>query len=165
MLMENALVTKARSIYGMLLKEEDFNQLVKKKSVEEVASYLRTHPFYLEAFSGVAEQNMNRKRLEEIIRKYHFTQTLKLIRFAANKNKEFYEINIIEKEHEIIMSMIKSFISDEKYDVVLDLPIFFDKYSKLNLYEIAKTKNLNELVKALKNTPYYKILTINLKFY
>ncbi|WP_162140271.1 V-type ATPase subunit [Haploplasma axanthum] len=156
--MENALVTKARSIYGKLLKDEDFNQLIKKRTVGEVAAYLRAHPFYFEAFSGVSDQNINRKRLEEIIRKYHFTQTLKLIKFAANKNKPFYEINVIEKEHQIIMSMLKSYISDDKYDVINDLPIFFDRYSKLDLYEISKTKNIKELVVALKGTVYEKIM-------
>jgi len=158
MLMENALVTKIRAIYGKMLNDNDFMQLIKKKSVFDIASYLKNHPFYQEAFKTTLDQNINRKRLEEIIRKYHFLQTLKLIKFVASKNKKFYEINIIEKEHQIIMSMLKSYISDDKYDVVENLPIFFDKYSKMNLLEISKTKNIMELVAALKETNYAKIL-------
>ncbi|CCV64003.1 cation exporting V-type ATPase, subunit C [Alteracholeplasma palmae J233] len=158
MLLENALVTKARAIYGKLLNEDDFTQLVKKKSVEEVASYLRSHPFYLEAFSGVSDQNLNRKRLEETIKKYHFSQVLKLIRYSAAKYKSFYQIDVIHKEHDIILSMIKSFISDESYDVINDLPIFFDQYSKLDLLQISKSKNLSDLVDSLKETSYYKLL-------
>ena len=165
MFLENALITKMRAIYGKSLKSDDLNQLIKKKSVSEVATYLKAHEFYKEAFEGISDQSINRKRLEEIIKKHHFTQTLKLMRYTAKKNKSFYEINIIEKEHQIILSMLRSYISDDEYDVVNDLPIFFDKYSKLDLFEISKTKNINELVESLKNTDYSDLLKpyVNIK--
>ena len=38
-------------------------------------------------------------------------------------------------EHEVILAMIRSFISSDEYDVVSQIPYYFDRYSKIDFVD------------------------------
>ncbi|HEY8405403.1 MAG TPA: V-type ATPase subunit [Acholeplasma sp.] len=154
----NALITKIKTMHAYDLKAEDYNELLKKRSISDMASYLKKHPAYRDILSTVSDATLNRSRLEEIIRRQKFNQIIKLIKFIRLKDKTFYQLNLLHREHEVILSMIRSFISHEPYDVIASLPHYFDQYSKIDFEEMAKATNLKELVASLQGTKYAKML-------
>ncbi len=154
----NALITKIKSLYALRIQPEDYEVLLKKRSLSELTAYLKTLPNYRDILMGINESMVHRDRLEEQIKKNHFSLMMKLIRFIKMKDEDFYRIHVVAKEHDVILSVVKSFISDESYDVVAQLPVFFDKYSRLDILKMSQSTNLSELVESLKNTPYYALL-------
>jgi len=155
---QNALVTKIKTIRSNDLKTSDYNELLKKRSITDVASYLKKHPGYIEVLSKVSENSVNRSRLESLIRRQKFNDLMRIIKFLKMKDQSFYLLSLLHQEHEVLLSMIRSFISSEAYDVVKDLPVYFNQYSKIDFEAIALTKNLSEFVAALNNTKYYDML-------
>ncbi len=154
----NALITKIKTIHANDLKAEDYKELLKKTNITDVTSYLKKHPAYQEVLLGIPEHLVNRSRLESLIRRQKFDQMMRIIKFLTTSDKSFYLLSLLHQEHKVLLSMIRSFISHEVYDVVADLPVYFDRYSKINFGEIAKTTDLKQLVAALENTKYQKML-------
>ncbi|HRX92428.1 MAG TPA: V-type ATPase subunit, partial [Candidatus Izemoplasmatales bacterium] len=65
----NAMVVKIKAIHGRLLKANDFEELSKKKSVPEIAAYLKNHPNYQDMLSDIQESSIHRGQLEGLIKK------------------------------------------------------------------------------------------------
>lgn len=169
---DNALITKIKTLHANDLRAEDYLELIKKSSVFDVAAYLKKHDAYKEILQTIPEGSLNRSRLEGLIRRNKFNQTIKLIKFLTLKDKSFYSISLIHMEHEVILTMIRSFISSDEYDVVEQIPYYFDRYSKIDFVKLTKTTDMESLVNVLEGTryhamlkPYAHVKTENLRYY
>ncbi len=158
MFVGNALIAKARTLYGQCLKAYDYEQLLKKKSVNEIVIYLKNHPGYQDLLTNVDDNSVHRAQLEELIKKNSFAKIQKIVHFVSLQDSDFYQINVVHREVEVILAMIRSFISYEEQNVIATLPLYFDKYSKLNLEAIVKTHDIQSLMLALGDLPYARIL-------
>lgn len=158
MFVGNALIVKARTIFGKSLRTADYEQLLKKRSVPEVAAYLKNHPGYSEILENVQVDSIRRAQLEDIVRKNCFNRIQKVVNFVKLKDSDFFEINVVHREHQIILALIRAFISYEEKDLIASLPIFFDKYSQLNFEVLVKSKNIHDLIGALGNLAYADLL-------
>ncbi len=154
----NALITKIKTMHANDLKADDYKELLKKRSITDMANYLKKHPAYRDILSTISDATLNRSRLEELIRRQKFNQIIKLVKFIHLKDKTFYHLNFLHREHEVILAMVRSFISHEEFDVVASLPVYFDQYSKIDFETMSKATDLKELVAALSNTKYAKML-------
>lgn len=154
----NAIVAKAKAMFGRSLKEKDYQELIKKQTLGEVVSYLKAHPSYSEALGNVSEQLIRRSQLEHIIKENYFNEVLKLIKFAYMKDASFYELYILKMESNLILDAIRTIISPEPDTIIPKVPTYFLHHSTFDVQALAEAKNMQELVAILGNTPYHKIL-------
>lgn len=154
----NALISKAKSMYGQFLKPSDYDKLIKYHSVADLVGFLKKHPNYQDILKDVSEHAIHRGNLEALIKKNAFDKVLKLMKSVYSKDAEYYELNIVKQENEIILSVIRTFISDEIEDNKGRIPYFFDTHSDIDIKKILKVENFEALIEALKDTPYENIL-------
>lgn len=154
----NALISKAKSMYGQFLKPSDYEKLIKYHSVSDLVGFLKKHPHYQDILKDVSETSIHRGNLEALIKKNAFDNVIKLMKSVYSKDVKYYELNIVKQENEIILSAIRTFISDEVEDNKGKIPYFFDTHSEINIKNIIKAESFEELIEALKKTPYEKIL-------
>jgi V/A-type H+-transporting ATPase subunit C len=154
----NALISKAKSMYGQFLKPSDYEKLTKYHSVADIVGFLKKHPNYQDILKDVSEHAIHRGNLEALIRKNAFDNVLKLMKSVYSKDAEYYELNIVKQENEIILSVIRTFISDEIEDNKGKIPYFFDTHSGIDIKKILKVESFEALIEALKDTPYESIL-------
>ena len=102
----NALCIKAQAIYGNRILPEEYEQLCRKQSVADIASYLQSQPHYQEIFTDIAINGINRQQIEDLIDKCYFIQCGKLIRFAPKKQQPFYVQQIMYLEMEILVNKV-----------------------------------------------------------
>ncbi|MDR2822462.1 MAG: V-type ATPase subunit, partial [Acholeplasmatales bacterium] len=151
-------IAKAKSIYGLSLKEEDYERLIKVKDISDIVSYLKRTPNYSEIFKDVNEAIVHRGQIELLIKKNFFKTIFKLIKYAYDSDKSFYELNIIKQESEIILNTISNFISSDSVDILNKSPLFLDVHTKIDIIKVQKSTNYKELLESLVGTDYYKIL-------
>ena len=157
-LSNNAVITKAKSIYGHFLKTEDYERLVKMRSLPDLVGFLKKSVNYQEILYSVQEASIHRGQLELLIRKNAFEQILRLIKMVHSKDIEFYLLNIVQRETELILSTIRTIISMEFEDNIGKLPIFFEVHTKIDVHKMLKVQTYDDLLEAIKNSPYYQIL-------
>ena len=63
---EGVIVAKARSMHGEALSEEMYQELLHKKSVAEIAGYLKHETSYAPALKDVRENNIHRLHMQQI---------------------------------------------------------------------------------------------------
>jgi len=154
----NAIVSKAKSIYGNFLKPNDYEELVRMKSVSEVAAYLKKQPKYAETMRDVQEASIHRGQFEELIKITNFNSTIRLIRFVELKDKSFYELNLKIREIELILSTIRSIISENFEEALASFPTFFIRHAAFDIIKLSQVRTYSMLLEAIKGTRYYDIL-------
>lgn len=172
MFKDNALIIKIKSLYGNRLKEEDYDQLLKMKSIQELFLYLKSHNRYKELLKDVSGDNLHRKDLEILFRKSNFEIMLKLRNFLKMKEDKFYNIFIYSSEKDLILDKIHDIKNQINIKEIIILPNDYQKYTKINIDDLLNSKNLEELNKSIENSlykqilnPYKSIENSNINFY
>ena len=153
----NATVAKIRAMYGNRLKQADYDELVNKSSVAEIAEYLKKNTHYGKMLSSIDTVNIHRGFLEDLLKRYNFEMYLRIIDFEKLGNIEFYNFRIISGEINIIIDCLRH-INAKSAGQIENLPIYINKYTCFDLIEIAKVRSFDELLVFLKRTPYYDVL-------
>lgn len=153
-----AMISKSKSIYGTFLKADDYKKLMGLRSVGDIVSYLKKHPHFSNILKDVSEHTVHRGQLELLIRKNHFEHILKLIHVIYSKDLPYYELSILKQEHELLLSVIRTMISDDPEDLRGKIPYFFDMHTGLDLARILKAENFDDLLSALESSIYYEML-------
>jgi V/A-type H+-transporting ATPase subunit C len=154
----NAIITKAKTLYGHRLKVEDYEELLKFKNVPEIVSYLKKHDKYSNTLSDVIEYSMHRGQLEELIKKSYFNNAVRIVKFVGTKDKKFYELDMIMREIDLVLSSVRSVISGSIESSIRDLPLFFKQHASFDIGDLSSSLTMTDLLKALQGTRYYEIV-------
>ncbi|MFA5698042.1 MAG: V-type ATPase subunit, partial [Candidatus Izemoplasmatales bacterium] len=154
----NAIVAKAKSIYGKRLMASDYEAMIKMKTVPEVAAFLRNHPKYAEILRDISVDSIHRGQLEALIKKNAFNQTLRLIKFVQIKDSDFFRLNLVQREIDIILEILRSMISESFDTAISDVPYYMKQNSSFDLFQASSSKSIDELANNLQKTPYYTVL-------
>ncbi|MDD4212354.1 MAG: V-type ATPase subunit [Bacilli bacterium] len=154
----NAIVAKAKAMFGQRLKEKDYLELIKKKNLSEVVGYLKTLPSYQTAFESISEQLIRRSQLEHVIKENNFNVMLRLIKFATLKDASFYELYLVKMASDLILDAIRSIISPEDDTIIPNVPAYFLTHAPFDIKRVSEAKTMKELLGALEKTPYYKVI-------
>jgi len=157
-LVGNAIVSKAKSIFGKRLKAAEYEELVKMKSVSDIASYLRNHPNFRDTLSDIQSESIHRGQLETLIKKNAFLHTLRLIKFVQVKDAEFYRLNLVKREIDILLEILRSMISESFDSQISDMPYYMQQHTCYDDEKVSQAKTIDELIVSLGNCPYATVL-------
>ncbi len=154
----NAIITKAKSLYGDRLYPEDYEELLRYNTVSEIVGYLKRNNKYANTLSDVEEKSIHRGQLENLIKKSYFDNLTRMVKFISTTDRKFYELDMIRREIDIVLSAIRSVISGNIESSIRDLPLFFKQHSSFDIEELTKSTTLNDVMNTLKNTRYYDLI-------
>ncbi|NCB33091.1 MAG: hypothetical protein EOM64_04310 [Erysipelotrichia bacterium] len=158
----NAMSAKARAMFGERLKAEDYAVLLQKKSVGEIASYLKANTMFAECMEGVNAKSVHRGQLEVLLRTDVFDRLSKLIRYADDSAKHFATAAVMESEIELIMMAVQSFDSDqpdqERQGLITNMPMYARDFTSFDIVRLADVHSYEELLTLVKDTLYYSSL-------
>lgn len=152
------IVAKAKAMHGSQLKQEQYDELLRKRSVAEIAGYLKHETQYAEALKDVRENNIHRGQLEDILRRDMFQKTLKLYRYAEASERAIYRIHLEQIEIDLILSRIRVLISQNFEDAIAELPVFLRDYTSFSLLALGNVHTYDDLLNVVKKTSYYDVL-------
>lgn len=154
----NATIAKARAIYGKRLTPEDYRELMHKNSVAEIAEYLKRNTHYRDVLSSIETSTIHRGFLETILKRWNFDLYVKLCSFQHLDEIPFYNYLVVKNEVSEIVSAILHLNAKESDDYISSLPGYFIKHASFDLIELARARDYGEILKVIKNTPYYNII-------
>lgn len=153
----HALAAKAKAMYGEHLTQSDYQELLRKRSVAEIAGYLKHETHYRTILAGINETGVHRGYLEMLIRQRQFFDFTKLIRYGDKKN-EFYKFGILQIEIKQILLAIRLLKETEKAGHIAQLPLFANALTTFDLQKLIDLNTYDELLKVLHDTPYAQVL-------
>ena len=156
----NAIITKAKSLYGNRLRFEDYEELLNFTTIAEIVGYLKKNKKYENTLGDVNEYSIHREQLEDLIKKSYFENLVRVVKFVSTIDKKFYELDMIRREIDIILSSIRSIISGRLEDSIRDLPLFFKQHASFDIEEVTKAMNLKDLLVFIEGTRYYNLIQL-----
>lgn len=157
-LSHNAILAKTHAMYGKRITKEQYDAMMKCHSVSEVAGFLKTQTHFKTALANIAENNIHRGQLENLLHRAVFEDYSKLYRYLFSKQETFSRYVIEEEEIREILRMVLLMKADNAKSFILDLPGYLISHSSVDLMAVAHSNNFEELIHVLENTPYSSIL-------
>jgi len=154
----NAILAKARSMYSHRLTEQDYEELLKRRSINDLVAYLKSETVYSDILNELKETNVHRGQLEALLNKEIFLRLNRLMRYASKKELEFYRLGVMELELQLILNKARLIVSQYYTGYELEIPDYLNKYASFNLYGLLAVQSYDGLLAVLRSTKYYDIL-------
>ncbi len=154
----NAILAKARAMYGKCLTDHDYKQLMDCRNVSEVASYLKTRTNYKSVLAGLNENEVHRGQLEPMLRQNLYYDISALSRYAKDKTLVFSDFIISEMEIEQIIRSLTLVNIGRADEYVFSLPMTMTKFAKIDLKEFSTVRSYDDMLSVLSGTKYAQIL-------
>lgn len=153
----NGLAAKARAIYGKHLGKEDYEEMLKKQNVSDVANYLKNNTYYSNDLKDVKTKTIHRGQLETILNRASFFRKISLHRYSGYKTKEFYDacVDIIDVDQ--ILACVRALQGGSFEGFIAELPLFLNEYTSFDLSQLMNVRSLNDLKNLLNKTVYKDI--------
>lgn len=154
----NAILAKARAMYGRRLTDNDYGQLIDCKSVPEVAAYLKSRTSYAHALTGLNENDIHRGQLEPVLKQDLYFDIFSLSRYATQNAVDFSEFIISRMEIEQIIRCLTLLNIGKPEEMIYSVPLSLDSFTKLSLAALTKVRSYDDILEVLKNTKYHPVL-------
>lgn len=154
---DNAVMAKVRALYGKRLSTEDYNQLLQKRSVMEIASYLKKETYFADSMQEVKEDMIHRGQLENIIRRHNLDIYIRLMKYSYNDDL-FLKMYVMKNEISQLLLAIRLLNAGSMDRYIVSFPAYFSKHMSLDLFKIAACKTFDDLLETLRRTEYYALI-------
>lgn len=154
----NAVLSKARALYGKRITFADYNALITCRNVQDVAAYLKRRTNYSDVLSKINENAVHRSDLEEKLRLKLFMDFESLGRYDLWVGEHFFDYMIARAEIEQIMHSLMLVLAGKSGECVHSIPGFFYVHAKFDLKALSHIGDFDDFLKVVKRSPYYKIL-------
>lgn len=154
----NAILTKARAMYGKRLTPENYKELLNRHSVSEIAAYLRTETAYANTLAGIQESLIHRGQLENLIRRDTLRKYVRLSRYENSPDKGFYRYFIIDLEIDQILTCLRLMNSGLTESYIETLPGYLMDYLSFDVIQLARSRSFDDILETLAKTDYYDLL-------
>ena len=155
---ENAVLAKARAMYGRCLKDNDYRMLCDCRTVGELASYLKTRTFYGKTLKNLAEGEIHRGQLEAALRQELYNDINALGRYTSDRSVDFSAFITSKMEIEQIIRFLMLLNTGRPEEYAYSMPLSFDKFTGISLVKMAKARSFGELLEALQGTKYQAVI-------
>lgn len=155
---DNAILAKARAMFGRRLTKEQYDQMLRMNTVPEVAAFLKGHPNYQEALANMDIHNVHRGQLEAVLRRNLLHQYSKLVRYNFSTGMDFYQSVVLRSEVDQIIIMLRLLHAGAPESYILMLPGYLKKHACFDLDALSKVDSFESLLKVLRHSPYYQVL-------
>jgi V/A-type H+-transporting ATPase subunit C len=154
----NAILAKARSMYSSHLSKTNYEELLKRRNINDLVTYLKSETVYSRALEAIKEGNVRREQLETILNEDSFQRLSRLMRYASKKEMEFYRLGIEEEELKLIFEKIRLIESPMYATYEFKIPHYLVRYASFDLYGLLTVNSYDDLLKLLYSTSYYDVL-------
>ena len=154
----NAILAKARSMYSKKLTELQYEELLKRRSINDLVNFLKSETVYSDILSELKDSTVHRGQLETLLNKEVFVRLNRLIRYSSKKDREFYRLSITKLEYQLILTKLRLISSDLYSYYDMEIPDYLAKHASYNLYGLLAIQDYEGLLSLLRGTKYYTTL-------
>lgn len=158
---DRAIAAKVRAMYRYRLTPGDYEELMKKRTVGDIAAYLRDNTHYREALEQADYADIHRGQLETLLRGLMYGQYRRLLAFNYS-GKRIYRYLYLKEEIRELLALLRS-LSGREYDEEAEryrppADRWLEGNITLDLEKLADAESIAELTGLLGDSPYGKLL-------
>ena len=120
----NAVLAKARALYGRRLRADDYRRLMGCRTMTELAAALKEYPLYADALAEVNPQYARRAQLENLLRQGLYARYDSLCRYDRSAGSKVYEYFTLCCEVDELTAAMRCLDAGRPGDYLFRLPEF-----------------------------------------
>ncbi len=153
---------KIAGMTSRLLKKEDYEGLMGKKSVPEITAYLKETSMYSKVLEDANPEELHRRDLEMRLKRDLVEDIKKIFAFFVNSNRQFtyYIMRRYEVEN-LKLALRNALVERESKKNLEELKgKFYDlgKKALIDPMKVAACTNEDEILTSLEGTPYHEVI-------
>lgn len=156
--MDAAVYAKIKAMQGRRLTDTDYQELLRCRSVGEIAGYLKHSTGYIDALTAINENTIHRGQLEQLLRRSLMDEYERIVHYTNSDADEYYSYFLIKNEVEQILSFIRYLHSGMASEYAVAMPSYLVGKLSIDLYAMARCTSLRELADLMKQTRYGSVL-------
>lgn len=161
---DKAIAAKVRVMYRYRLTPSDYEELMKKRTVGDVAAYLRDNTHYRGVLEQADPSEIHRGQLEHLLRGLRYSQYRRLIAYNYS-GKEIFRYLYLREEILWLLARLRQLVGsiegEEEEESFLAQPLS-DQWLKgnttLDLERLEAAGSIRELMEHLGDSPYGKLM-------
>lgn len=154
----SAIAAKARAMYGQRLTASDYNEMMKRATVPEVAVYLRDNTHYGSAMAEMGGENTHRGQIEDRLRQFRYDQYARLINYSFSKDAKFWNYLFLWDEVEQVINIMRYFGSGSEGDYLPSYSRHLMEHCSYDLKALLQCRSYRDMMEVMAGTDYQKIL-------
>lgn len=149
------LNSKIKGMYAKRITKNDLEDLIKQNNLKNAILLLKTK---CDIFKN-ADENIDRLEIESLLEKDQINDILKIQKLLDNKDKEIFEMFLLQYEIKCVKSIFRKLFSDDKTDdiIVQNVKMWTNALFS-DIRGIETVQNFYEFFRAIKRMKYNKIL-------
>lgn len=152
------LFAKVQVMKRGLLKAEDYDNLISKSSVYEIASYLNNNTGYSSVLNKVNISDVHRGQLERLLRKSREESFVKLTNFISGNDKRFINLYVMQSETRLIKSALRRIAGKDIVKVNTDASLNHEGKYSFDAEKLMKAENIRAFKEAIADAPFYDLI-------
>lgn len=156
-----AISAKLKAMHKGCLKNADLEEMLKKKSVRDIYSYLRDNTVYHDELERLDSNDVHRGQIEAMLKSEIFSEFERVYNFMDLSQKRIMKYWFRRYEIEFLKDSIRYIFNGEtsrSYEYSDEFMNFFVQHSKINTELAQKAQNFEEFIEACKDSMYYNLL-------
>lgn len=149
------LNSKIKGMYAKRITKNDLEDLIKQNNLKNAILLLKSK---CDIFKN-ADENIDRLEIESLLEKDQINDILKIQKLLDNKDKEIFEMFLLQYEIKCVKSIFRKLFSDDKTDdiIVQNVKMWTNALFS-DIRGIETVQNFYEFFEAIKRMKYNKIL-------
>jgi V/A-type H+-transporting ATPase subunit C len=153
-----AVNTKIRALEKDFLEREDYLNMIRKKSVVDVAHYLKENTSYGKLLKEINIDNISRRDLEDILKNNMIKNMDKLIYYFRDDYRELIRSLYMKYEIEDLKILSRSIFNGKKLETIEKSLSFLGKYSRVSPEKLFKSRTIRDLIYSLEGSEFFEFL-------
>ena len=153
-----AVNAKIRALEKDFLKREDYLNMIQKKSVVDVARYLKDNTSYGKLLKEINIDNISRRDMEDILKNNMIKNMDKLVYYFRDDYKEFIRSLYIKYEIEDLKILSRSIFNGKELETIEKPLSFLGKYSRVSPKSLFKSRTIRDLIYSLEGSEFFEFL-------
>lgn len=158
-LTSNAMIAKAQGLFAKRLQAAQYRELIGKKTIGDIAGYLRKETYFASVLEGINEQGIHRGQLEMLIRQNPYDKMKRLLRYIDADKHEFFYLTMYNYEISLLLVKIRSFNSEDREDFMSTTYLTIDEgNASFDYSALYHVRNYEALIQLLEGTLYGPVI-------
>ena len=153
-----AVSAKVHSLYGQRLKDEDYSEMIRKRSVSDIAAYLKQNTSYSKALSGIDENVAHRGTLEYMIRTSVYDEYSRIMNFIGRRDWQATHFLLHKTEIDQILIYLRLLSIGKQSEFNRPFLQIMDKQTIFDWDNIHVAKDYQGVLDLIKDSSYRQIL-------
>ena len=152
-----AIIPKARGMFAKRISPADYEELMRRRTVPEVAALLKRHPYFKDSLATLSTIDPHRGQIEELLSMDIFEKYQSLLHydfsddsFSAYYLRECEMREVLRALHMLSIGLAGAYMNQ--------IPSYLVGKTEVDLFALGQARNLEQLVEAVRGTPWHRPL-------